>query len=339
MPTYTLEELLRRMEPQARRDMALIGRCVDGLGLYAAQIASEDRFSPQVGELRLLVERLGSYWGLSVNGGIGPATGFLQAFDGRVHDAGSGGEAQGDVYQTAHNVLFGLYHYGEDMVASQGAEAMGDILAISERMKNIGAAWGFEPNVLEDLTTRLEAKVRGMLNRTPMPGEAMSGEHVNGYEIRQAVLFDNGQGFALAHNPDAPAPYVTWQFTDDGGKRDYYWGKYVGSEETARIDYITRVMEHTDTNRVQEKQVPTAAAEGRAEQNYNMIDGVRNNEGFPQPDLTDGQTYAEIRELAPETLPEEKPSVLEQIKAARQAPRQMRSDEPDKAKHKGGLEL
>ena len=37
--------------------------------------------------------------------------------------------------------------------------------------------------------------------------------------------------------------------------------------------------------------------------NYNMLDGRLNNEPPERPDLTDGQTYEEIRELAPETLP------------------------------------
>ena len=35
-----------------------------------------------------------------------------------------------------------------------------------------------------------------------------------------------------------------------------------------------------------------------------MIDGVPNNEGPSKPDLTDGATYEEIKELIPETLPE-----------------------------------
>lgn len=51
--------------------------------------------------------------------------------------------------------------------------------------------------------------------------------------------------------------------------------------------------------------------------NYNMLDGRLNNEPPEKPDLTDGQTYEEIRELAPETLPEEKPSLMERLKAER----------------------
>lgn len=53
------------------------------------------------------------------------------------------------------------------------------------------------------------------------------------------------------------------------------------------------------------------------EGNYNMLDGRINNEPPQRPDLTDGQTWEEIAELAPETLPDERPSVLEQLKGER----------------------
>ncbi len=51
--------------------------------------------------------------------------------------------------------------------------------------------------------------------------------------------------------------------------------------------------------------------------NYNMLDGRLNNEPPARPDLTDGQTYEEIQELAPETLPEGKTSLMEKLKADR----------------------
>lgn len=51
--------------------------------------------------------------------------------------------------------------------------------------------------------------------------------------------------------------------------------------------------------------------------NYNMLDGCLDNEAPEHPDLTDGQTYEEIRELAPQTLTEEKPSLMEQLKSDR----------------------
>ena len=53
------------------------------------------------------------------------------------------------------------------------------------------------------------------------------------------------------------------------------------------------------------------------EANYNMIDGSLNNQPPSRADLTDGQTHDEIMELAPETLHDNNPSVLEQLKADR----------------------
>lgn len=51
-----------------------------------------------------------------------------------------------------------------------------------------------------------------------------------------------------------------------------------------------------------------------AKGNYNMMDGVINNEPPARADLTDGQTHDEIAELAPETLPDAKPSIIDQLK-------------------------
>ena len=52
--------------------------------------------------------------------------------------------------------------------------------------------------------------------------------------------------------------------------------------------------------------------------NYNMIDGIVNNAPPARADLTDGQTFEELKELAPETLPSEKPSIMEKLRAERQ---------------------
>lgn len=51
--------------------------------------------------------------------------------------------------------------------------------------------------------------------------------------------------------------------------------------------------------------------------NYNMLDGRLNNEPPVRPDLTDGQTYEEMKELAPETLQGDKPSLMERLKVDR----------------------
>ena len=62
--------------------------------------------------------------------------------------------------------------------------------------------------------------------------------------IRQSVLFDNGRGFALGENFKAPNPFVTWQFTQEDGKRDYYWGHYFNGECEAIGDYNSRVFSY-----------------------------------------------------------------------------------------------
>ena len=59
-------------------------------------------------------------------------------------------------------------------------------------------------------------------------------EKIHGYEVKRSVVFENNRGFALAENPDAPQPFVTWQFSEkENGRRDYYWGHYTTDGEAA----------------------------------------------------------------------------------------------------------
>lgn len=54
------------------------------------------------------------------------------------------------------------------------------------------------------------------------------------------------------------------------------------------------------------------------EGNYNQIDGILGNAPNRAADLTDGQTYEEQRELAPETLLEAKQSVIDRLEEMRE---------------------
>lgn len=81
-----------------------------------------------------------------------------------------------------------------------------------------------------------------------------SVEKVHGYEIRRSIVFENDQGFVLAENPNAPQPFVTWQFTEnEGGGRDYYWGHYTKSADSAAKDFETRPAEYQKDYGVSEK--------------------------------------------------------------------------------------
>ncbi|MGI6176772.1 MAG: DUF3849 domain-containing protein [Christensenellales bacterium] len=174
--------------------------------------------------------------------------------------------------------------------------------------------------------------------RFALPGALEAGHVVHGYEITRSIWFDNQRGFTIGHNPNAPDPFVCWQFTAENGKRDFYWGRYCGSEKAAENYYIARTLAHMRDEPCREIPNPLAAAEMSAEQNYNMIDGLRNNMAVPKADLTDGQTFDELRELAPETLAGEKPSVLEQIKEAKDAPRSKKEPREKIQKSKDGAE-
>lgn len=270
MPSYTLEELIQMMEPQSRRDKALIGECVAGLGLYAAQIAQSGSNSSKIDQMRKLVENLIVYWNLDDGENAPLPEDFLQAFDEQVRDAKTGAEIADSTYRRHTDTIYGLHRYGEEMVAAQGDTAMSEILDMGDLIKEIALHWNFEPlAVADDLAAKLRAEVRSMLEAIPLPGQPESGENAD-YEIQQAVLFDNNKGFALAHNPNAPAPFVTWQFTEEAGKRSYYWGHYIATKERALVDYLSRVEDYMESYKVIEKPVPTTA-ELNAEQS--LING------------------------------------------------------------------
>lgn len=64
------------------------------------------------------------------------------------------------------------------------------------------------------------------------------------YVIRRTILFDNKCGFALGENPKAPAPYVTWQFNEQDGHRDYFWGHYHDKPDMAERDLRNRAEDY-----------------------------------------------------------------------------------------------
>ena len=64
------------------------------------------------------------------------------------------------------------------------------------------------------------------------------------YLIRRTILFDNRCGFALGENPKAPNPYVTWQFNERDGHRDYFWGHYHNEPDMAERDLLNRAEDY-----------------------------------------------------------------------------------------------
>jgi transcriptional regulator with XRE-family HTH domain len=88
--------------------------------------------------------------------------------------------------------------------------------------------------------------------------DILSIEKVHGYEIKKSVLFENDRGFALAENQKAPQPFVTWQFTEENGRRDYYWGHYTQKFDAAAKDFEARVTDYQKSYGVSEKSMRPA---------------------------------------------------------------------------------
>lgn len=89
-------------------------------------------------------------------------------------------------------------------------------------------------------------------------------DKVHGYTIKQSVLFTNDRGFALAENPNAPSPFVTWQLTEENGKREHFWGHYFSDVEKAAADFAARVTEYKNEYGVSEKK-PSIIAQLKTE--------------------------------------------------------------------------
>ena len=81
----TLDELINTMEPQVRKDKALISKCIDGLTEYAAELRQKagDPGKAQTPDLRRLVSELEGCWGLDTE-----VVDYVAAFDRKIQEAG-----------------------------------------------------------------------------------------------------------------------------------------------------------------------------------------------------------------------------------------------------------
>ncbi len=61
---------------------------------------------------------------------------------------------------------------------------------------------------------------------------------------------------ALGKSLNERGLYVTWQFTEENGQHDYYWGHYTADGEAANMDYESRVADYQRRYRLTEKVTP-----------------------------------------------------------------------------------
>jgi hypothetical protein len=172
-----------------------------------------------------------------------------------------------------------------------------------------------------------------------LPGEPEAGCVVKDYEVVRSIWFDDQRGLAVAHNPNAASPYVCWQFSVESKARDFYWGTYCATERAAMLNYAARVLIHMKDETVAEISNPLLATELSTEQNYNMIDGARNNMEPERSGLAGIQAHGDIRKPATDALSRERPSALAQIREAKTKAPEPHKQKGGHGRDEGGLEL
>jgi len=154
----TLDELINAMEPQARKDKALITKCIDGLTEYAAELRQKagDAGKEQISALRRLVSELEGYWGLDTE-----AVDHVAAFDRKIQEADQVTHPWAPTQEQRGAVMKGICRHSMDMISSLGADnARGRVAECERLIREIAGFWEFDSLVLDDLCAQIEASLK-----------------------------------------------------------------------------------------------------------------------------------------------------------------------------------
>ena len=246
-------------EKQKRQNKITMKECIAGLGVYASLKSIHDHNKSEADKVRDLISDLVPYWGLDIGDDSKSVDEYLQAFDDKVAEDTRLGWVDDDDFTACYNTLTGLAQYGEDLVGTQGSDAMKDILKVADLLKDVGEHFGYhqERTFADGSAQWLTNTVKGMLNEYSLPGSAVEGLVNANYTIKQAILYDSDAGFAFAHNPNAASPYVTWSMgNNDKDELNFEIGSYFQTEEKALVDYIVRAERYAMQFNVKEKEIP-----------------------------------------------------------------------------------
>ena len=167
MPVYTLDEIIKLMEPQARKDKALAVRCIDGLTEYAAEL--RQKAGPdgreRTGPLRTLVSTLAGYWGLDDEPGSLGVKGHTEAFDRRMAEADMADGPWSPSPEQKGDTVYGLYRYAMDLIPNLGADAREDIRECGKLIREIEQFWDFGSPVLDELCDDIDSALREQMER------------------------------------------------------------------------------------------------------------------------------------------------------------------------------
>lgn len=219
----TLDELINAMEPQARKDKALISKCVDGLTEYAAELRQKagDAGKEQISALRRLVDELAGYWGLDAKT-VDHVTAFdrkIQEVDQAVHQwtptqehkVGANSEKECG-FQCVECLIPSLREMINDAIADAGglapAEKMATLLKQKQRIWNEDAIIKYKAILEASGCSGLQDAIRLM-------------EDLDQYELRPDVAQPWGYAELVLREkyPDLPeALFQTGQSAEIGRK-------------------------------------------------------------------------------------------------------------------------
>ena len=167
MPVYTLDELLKEMEPQGRKDQALAIKCIDGLTQYAAEL--RQRGGPEgqakIPDLRKLVGYMADYWALGTAPGGLDGADCQEKFDRRIEEAGAAATPWYPSPGQKSDVVLGLYRYATDLIPNLGSEAKDEIIGCKALIREVEAFWDFGSPLLDQLCDDIDTELQEQISR------------------------------------------------------------------------------------------------------------------------------------------------------------------------------
>lgn len=154
----TLDELINTMEPQVRKDKALISKCIDGLTEYAAELRQKagDPGKAQTPDLRRLVSELEGCWGLDTED-----VDYVAAFDRKIQEADQATHPWAPTQEQRGAVMKGICLHSVDIISSLGADdARGRVAGCERLIQEIAGFWDFDSLVPDDLCAQIEASLK-----------------------------------------------------------------------------------------------------------------------------------------------------------------------------------
>jgi hypothetical protein len=186
---------------QTQYDRLLMRRCVEGLGLYAAQCAASDPQSPKLAEIRNLIEDLISYWSLDDGADAIPMENFLRSFDQRLHAA----ETDMDALLYRADTLGGLSLYMDEISGTHGDEMKDHISAVNDLIQEITAFWNDELPLHSDASAFIQETTQEEMNPV-IHSDAESSKEETTSQEKPSVIEQIRAAQSMPKTPAKPKP-------------------------------------------------------------------------------------------------------------------------------------